>query len=81
MKIDEGVQKQITFPDYDMLDELRIVCIKIPLLQAIKEIPNFAKTMKELSNQRSGRKRKDIKRIQLVRKITDIIMEKMIIHK
>ena len=38
LKIDEGVEKQILFPDYDMLDELNNVCIKIPLLQANKEI-------------------------------------------
>ena len=57
MKID-GVEKQITLSYYNMLDELRNVCIKIPLLQGIKEIPIFLKTIKELSTQRSGRKKK-----------------------
>lgn len=42
MKIDEGVEKQITLPDYNIMNELRNVCIKIPLLKAIKEIPIFA---------------------------------------
>lgn len=74
MKIDEGVEKQIILLDYNMMDELRSVCIKIHLLQAIKEIPFFAKTIKELTTQRSGRKRKDIKRIQPVGKIVDIRM-------
>ena len=74
LKIDEGVEKQIVLPDYNMMDELRNVCIRIPLLQAIKEIPIFAKTIKELSTQRLGRKRKDIKIIQLVGKIADIMM-------
>ena len=41
LKIDERVEKQILLCDYDMLDELKNVCIKIPLLQAIKEIPIF----------------------------------------
>ena len=45
------------------MDELRNVYIKIPLLQAIKLIPIFAKAIKELSTQRSGGKRKDIRRI------------------
>ena len=36
LKIDEGVEKQITLPDYNMMDELRNVCIKIPLLKATK---------------------------------------------
>lgn len=30
LKIDEGVEKQILLLDYDMLDELKNVCIKIP---------------------------------------------------
>jgi len=81
LKIDEGVEKQITLLDYNMMDELRNVCIKIPLLQAIKEIPIFAKTIKELSTQISGRKRKDIKIIQLVGKIVDIVMAKTTIQK
>jgi len=81
LKIDEGVKKQIILPDYNMMDELINVCIKIFLLQSIKEIPIFAKTIKELSTQRSGRKIKDIKRIQLVGKIANIIMGKMKIQK
>ena len=49
LKIDEGVEKHILLDDYDMLDELKNVCIKIPLLQATKEIPIFAKTIRDLS--------------------------------
>jgi len=58
LKIDEGVEKHILLPDYDMLDELKNVCINIPLLQAIKEIPIFVNTIRELSIKRPGRKRK-----------------------
>ena len=35
--------------NYDFLNELRNVCINIPLLQTIKEIPILAKTIKKLS--------------------------------
>ena len=45
-------------PNYDFLDELRNVCIKIPLLQAIKEIPILAKTIKELSMKTTRKKNK-----------------------
>ena len=51
--IDKGVEKQIILPDYDMLDELKNVCIKICLLQTIKEILIFEKTIKELRTQGS----------------------------
>ena len=46
-------------PNYDFLDELRNVCIKIPLLQSIKEIPILAKTIKELSMKKTGKRIKE----------------------
>jgi len=46
-----------------MINELKNVFIKIPLLQAIKEIPIFANTIRELSIKWIQRKRKEIKRI------------------
>eukprot|EP00253_Pinus_taeda_P028513 PITA_28513 len=55
--------------------------IKIPLLQAIREIPILAKTIKELSLKRPGRKPRDTRRIHLVGKIVDIMMGKITMHK
>jgi len=81
LQIDKGVEKQILLPDYDFLDELKNVCIKIPLLQAIKEIPILAKTIKELSLKRPGRKPRDTRRIHLVGKIADIMMGKITMQK
>ncbi|MBU5895164.1 hypothetical protein JVW19_24610, partial [Vibrio cholerae O1] len=60
LKINKWVEKQILLPNYDMLDELKNVCIKILLLQAIKEIPIFLKTIRELSIKKPRRKRKEI---------------------
>lgn len=59
-----------------MLGELKNICIKIHLLQAIEEIHIFSKIIKELCIKKPGRKRKGIKRIQLVGKIVDIMMGK-----
>ena len=75
------MEKQIWLPDYNFLDELKNVCIKIPLLQAIKEIPILAKTIKELSLKRPGRKPRDTRRIHLVGKIADIMMGKITMQK
>jgi len=77
LPIDKGVEKQILLPDYDFLDELKNVCIKIPLLQAIREIPILAKTIKELSLKRPGRKPRDTRRIHLIGKIADIMTGKI----
>jgi hypothetical protein len=41
-----ALENQITKSGYDLLDELKNVCIKIPLLQAIKDIPIYAKIVK-----------------------------------
>eukprot|EP00253_Pinus_taeda_P027204 PITA_27204 len=51
------------------------------LLQTIKEIPILAKTIKELSLKRPGRKPRNTRKIQLVGKIADIMMGKVIIQK
>ena len=64
-----------------MIYELKNVCIKISSLQSIKGIPMFAKTIMELSIKRPRRKRKEIKRIQLVGKIADIMTGKAKIQK
>ena len=64
-----------------MLDELKNICIKIPLLQDMKEIPIFAKTIKAICIIKPGRKRKAIKKIQLVGKIAYIMIGKPIIQR
>ena len=45
-------------PNYDFLDELRNVFIKIPLLQAIKEIPILAKKNKGVEYEENKKKNK-----------------------
>jgi len=42
------IQRPIEHPDFDLLGELKNICIKITLLQAIQDIPIYAKTIKEL---------------------------------
>jgi len=81
LQIDRGVEKQILFPNYDFLDELKNVRTKILLLQTIREIPILEKTIKELSIKRLRRKPRDTKRIHLVGKIADIMMGKIAMHK
>lgn len=81
LQVDRGVEKHIILPNYDFLDELKNICIKIPLLQAIKEIPILAKTIKEFSIKKPGRKAKQTKRIHLVGNIANIMMGKIAIQK
>jgi len=75
------VEKQILLPNYDFLDELKNAYIKIPLLQAIREIPILTKTIKELSIKRPRRRSKEMKIIHLVGKIAYIMMGKVTMQK
>ena len=43
----------------DIEDELRNVCIKIPLLQAIKDTPIYAKIIRDIFIKKLGRKKKE----------------------
>ena len=40
------IPKLIAYPNVDLVGEQKILCIKIPLLQAIQDIPLYAKTIK-----------------------------------
>ena len=42
------IPRPIQYPDFEILGELQNLYIKIPLLQAIQDIPIYAKTIKEL---------------------------------
>jgi hypothetical protein len=50
------IEKPIIQSEFDIMIELRNVCVKIPLLQAIKDVPIYAKTIKELCIKKPGRK-------------------------
>jgi hypothetical protein len=61
-----AIENPIILPEFDLEAELRNVCVKIPLLQAIKDIPIYAKTIRDLCIKKPGRKRKDPLTIQVV---------------
>ena len=42
------IEKPTTQPEFDILNELKNICVKIPLFQAIKYIPIYSKVVKEL---------------------------------
>ena len=70
-----AIEKPI-LPENDLEVQLRNLCVKIPLLQAIKDIPILAKTIKELCLKKPGRKRKQPTKIQVVGKLAKLITNK-----
>eukprot|EP00253_Pinus_taeda_P021145 PITA_21145 len=73
--------KEITLPQFDTLDELKNAYVKIPLLKAIKEIPIYAKTIKELCIKKSGKKKKDPTTIQVIGKLASLMSTQTTVEK
>jgi hypothetical protein len=51
---------------HDLEDEIRNICVNIPLLQAIKYIPIYVKIIRDLCIKNPGKKRKEPYVIQVV---------------
>ena len=52
------IGKHVIHPEYDILNELKNVYVKIPLLKAIEDIRIYSKVIKELCIKKLGRKKK-----------------------
>jgi len=63
----------MSIPQFDVLDELKNVYIKIPLLQAIKDIPIYTKAIKELCLKKPTRKRVDPQTIHVIRHLAGLM--------
>jgi len=46
-------------PDFNLLGELQNLYVKIPLLQALRDVPIYARTMRDICVKKPGRKIKD----------------------
>jgi hypothetical protein len=57
------------------LNELKNICVKIPLLQAIKDIPIYSKVVRELCIKKPGRKKKDPPTVHLIGGLSEYISE------
>jgi len=49
----------IFLPKFDLIDELKNSYVKIPLLQNVKDIPIYTKTIKELCIKKTDKKKRD----------------------
>ena len=67
------LEKPIVPPKFDIEGEFRNLCVKIPLLQAIRDIPILAKTIRDLCIKKPGRKRKQPSTIQVGGKTKTLI--------
>lgn len=66
----------IEHPNFDLLGELKNICIKIALLQAIQDIPIYAKTIKELCIKKSVRQTKITLTVHIVGTLSNLLLGK-----
>jgi len=67
--------------EFDLLGELKNVFVNIPLFQTIKDVLIDAKFVKELCLRNPGRNKKDPPSIQVIRKITYLMLGKVFMTK
>jgi hypothetical protein len=67
------IKKPTTRPEFDILNELKNICVNIPLLQAIKDISIYSKVVKELCIKNPCRKQKDPPTVHLVGGLSEYI--------
>lgn len=70
------IPRPIEYPDFDLLGELKNLCIKIPLLQAIQDILIYAKTIKELCVKKFVRKTKITPTVHVIATLFDLLLGK-----
>ena len=56
--------------EFDLLGELQNLFVKIPLLQAMKDVPIYAKTLREYCSKKSAKKSKDPLTIHVMGKLS-----------
>jgi hypothetical protein len=63
------------YPNFDIVGELKNLYVKIPLLQALQDIPIYAKTIKELCGRKPVRKIKNSSStVRVVGALSDLIL-------
>ena len=68
------IEKPVVHPEYDILNELTNICIKIPILQAIKDIPIYSKVIKELCIKHLGKKQNDPLTIHVIGEMSECMI-------
>jgi hypothetical protein len=60
------ITKPVELPSFNLLRELKNLHIDIPILQAIRDVPIYAKTVRDLCIKRPGRKPRDALTVHVV---------------
>lgn len=62
----------------ELLGEIKQLCVKIPLIQAIKYVPIYNKLIKEKCFKRPGRLKRDTSTINVIGQLSDLMLGQVI---
>ena len=68
-------------PQFNILGELKNIYVKIPLLQALHDVPIYARTIRDLCTRKPGRKPRDPPTVHVIGKLSELIMGKTLVEK
>ena len=68
-------------PQFNLLGELKNIYVKIPLLQALQDVPIYARTVQDLCTRKPGRKPRDPPTVHVIGKLSALIMGKTLLAK
>jgi hypothetical protein len=66
----------VELPSFNLLGELQNLHVKIPLLQAIRDVPIYAKTVRDLCIKNPGRKPRDPLTVHVVGELSELMLGK-----
>eukprot|EP00253_Pinus_taeda_P005767 PITA_05767 len=72
---------QPTLEETKLLGELKQLCVKIPLLQAIKDVPIYNKMIKEKRFRHLGRRKRDSLTINVIGQLSELMLGQVICPK
>jgi len=73
--------KQPNPKEVELLGKLKQYCVKVPLLQAIKDVPIYNKLIKEKCLKHPGRCKRDAPTINVIGQLSDLMLGQMIYPK
>ena len=68
-------------PSFNLLGELKNIYVRIPLLQALHDVPIYAKTIRDLAVKKPGRKPRVLPIVHVVGQLSKLIMGKVPLDK
>ena len=75
------LQKAVEKPQFNLLGELKNLYVEIPLLQALHDVPVYARTVRDMCTRKLGRKPRDPPTIHVIGKLSELIMGKTLLAK